>query len=89
MRETHTYPDGSQVVGVPPFPEQSPLERAAAARMEADSLRAAREAKLRAHIEEATEAAKEEEWVSISVPMSSLEELRDLGLAHRLCDGAL
>lgn len=22
----HTYPDGSQVVGVPPFPEMSPLE---------------------------------------------------------------
>lgn len=26
--EVHTYPDGSQVVGVPPFPEKSPKERA-------------------------------------------------------------
>lgn len=28
MNETHTYPDGSQRVGVPPFPKRSPLEEA-------------------------------------------------------------
>lgn len=27
VSEVHTYPDGSQVVGVPPFPDKSPLER--------------------------------------------------------------
>lgn len=27
--EVHTYPDGSQVVGVPPFPDKSPLEQVA------------------------------------------------------------
>lgn len=26
MTETHTYPDGSQRVGCPPFPKQSPRE---------------------------------------------------------------
>jgi hypothetical protein len=26
MTETHTYPDGSQRVGCPPFPVLSPLE---------------------------------------------------------------
>ena len=29
QRIVHTYPDGSQVVGCPPFPEKSPLEREA------------------------------------------------------------
>ncbi|PVY56745.1 MULTISPECIES: hypothetical protein [unclassified Simplicispira] len=29
MNETHTYPDGSQRVGMPPFPKHSPLEEAA------------------------------------------------------------
>ena len=28
MNETHTYPDGSQRVGTPPFPKLSPLEDA-------------------------------------------------------------
>lgn len=28
MNETKTYPDGSQRVGTPPFPELSPLEQA-------------------------------------------------------------
>ena len=28
MNETKTYPDGSQRVGCPPFPELSPLEEA-------------------------------------------------------------
>ncbi|VTU37061.1 hypothetical protein [Variovorax sp. PBL-E5] len=28
MGETHTYPDGSSVVGVPPWPELSPIQRA-------------------------------------------------------------
>ncbi|MBT2322534.1 hypothetical protein J7E62_09270 [Variovorax paradoxus] len=28
MSETHTYADGSAVVGRPPWPEKSPLERA-------------------------------------------------------------
>ena len=28
MTETHTYPDGSQVIGVAPFPELSPVQRA-------------------------------------------------------------
>lgn len=28
--QTHTYPDGSARVGMPPFPEMSPLEEAAA-----------------------------------------------------------
>lgn len=28
MNETHTYPDGSQRVGSPPFPKFSPLEEA-------------------------------------------------------------
>ena len=28
MNETHTYPDGSQRVGCPPFPKYSPLEQA-------------------------------------------------------------
>ena len=27
--ETHTYEDGSQVVGCPPWPEKSPKQRAA------------------------------------------------------------
>lgn len=27
MNETHTYPDGSQRVGCPPFPKFSPLEQ--------------------------------------------------------------
>lgn len=30
MTETHTYPDGSQRVGCPPFPALSPLEEQAA-----------------------------------------------------------
>jgi hypothetical protein len=29
--EVHVYDDGSSVVGVPPFPEKSPIERAAEA----------------------------------------------------------
>lgn len=29
LSEVHTYPDGSQRVGVPPFPEESPLEEEA------------------------------------------------------------
>ena len=28
MSEVHTYPDGSQRVGEPPFPKLSPLEEA-------------------------------------------------------------
>lgn len=28
MSETYTYPDGSAVVGRPPWPEKSPMERA-------------------------------------------------------------
>ena len=28
MSEVHTYPDGSQRVGEPPFPKLSPLEQA-------------------------------------------------------------
>lgn len=28
MSEIYTYPDGSQVYGVPPFPELSPIQRA-------------------------------------------------------------
>lgn len=28
MSEKHTYPDGSAVVGAPPWPKLSPLERA-------------------------------------------------------------
>ena len=28
MTETHTYPDGSQRVGCPPFPKLSPKEEA-------------------------------------------------------------
>ena len=28
MTETHTYPDGSQVIGAAPFPELSPVQRA-------------------------------------------------------------
>lgn len=31
MNQVHTYPDGSQVVGCPPFPKKSPIERAAEA----------------------------------------------------------
>lgn len=31
MTETHTYPDGSQRVGCPPFPELSPKEEQEAA----------------------------------------------------------
>ena len=27
--QTHTYPDGSSVVGCPPWPEKSPKQRAA------------------------------------------------------------
>jgi len=27
MSEVHTYPDGSQRVGEPPFPQYSPLEQ--------------------------------------------------------------
>lgn len=29
--QTHTYPDGSSVVGCPPWPEKSPKQRAAEA----------------------------------------------------------
>lgn len=29
--EVHTYPDGSSVVGSPPWPKKSPLQRAAEA----------------------------------------------------------
>ena len=29
MSETHTYPDGSQRIGTPPFPKLSPAEEAA------------------------------------------------------------
>ena len=31
MIETHTYPDGSQRIGSPPFPKLSPLEEQEAA----------------------------------------------------------
>jgi hypothetical protein len=76
----HTYPDGCEVFGVPPFPDQSPIERAAKILRDASAdLIAAQQANAVA-AEAAAKAVREAEAAKVAVAAAAVASTQPAGI---------